>query len=100
MEPAVLAACDEAAAIPMPPTVDSRNVGSAAAKVFAVRVGVLVAGIGAPFYLPSANLSLTAPALAVGLSLRLQRHGGSGGWPASGWRRGGPPSRYEKGYHR
>jgi tRNA G18 (ribose-2'-O)-methylase SpoU len=32
--PAVLAACDEAAAIPMPPTVDSLNVGSAAAVFF------------------------------------------------------------------
>ena len=31
ISPAVLAACDEAAAIPMPPTVDSLNVGSAAA---------------------------------------------------------------------
>jgi tRNA G18 (ribose-2'-O)-methylase SpoU len=31
LSPAVLAACDEAAAIPMPPTVDSLNVGSAAA---------------------------------------------------------------------
>jgi tRNA G18 (ribose-2'-O)-methylase SpoU len=31
ISPAVLAACDKAAAIPMPPTVDSLNVGSAAA---------------------------------------------------------------------
>jgi tRNA G18 (ribose-2'-O)-methylase SpoU len=31
ISPAVLAACDEAAAIPMPETVDSLNVGSAAA---------------------------------------------------------------------
>ena len=31
LSPAVLDACDEAAAIPMPPTVDSLNVGSAAA---------------------------------------------------------------------
>ncbi len=31
LSPAVLAVCDEAAAIPMPPTVDSLNVGSAAA---------------------------------------------------------------------
>jgi tRNA G18 (ribose-2'-O)-methylase SpoU len=31
ISPAVLAACDEAAAIPMPQTVDSLNVGSAAA---------------------------------------------------------------------
>ena len=31
ISPAVLAACDEAVAIPMPPTVDSLNVGSAAA---------------------------------------------------------------------
>jgi tRNA G18 (ribose-2'-O)-methylase SpoU len=31
LSPAVLAACQEAAAIPMPPTVDSLNVGSAAA---------------------------------------------------------------------
>jgi tRNA G18 (ribose-2'-O)-methylase SpoU len=31
ISPAVLAACDEAAAIPMPPAVDSLNVGSAAA---------------------------------------------------------------------
>jgi tRNA G18 (ribose-2'-O)-methylase SpoU len=31
LSPAVLEACDEAAAIPMPPTVDSLNVGSAAA---------------------------------------------------------------------
>ena len=31
ISPAVLAACDEAAAIPMPATVDSLNVGSAAA---------------------------------------------------------------------
>jgi tRNA G18 (ribose-2'-O)-methylase SpoU len=31
ISPAVLAACDEATAIPMPPTVDSLNVGSAAA---------------------------------------------------------------------
>jgi tRNA G18 (ribose-2'-O)-methylase SpoU len=31
LSPAVLAACDEAAAIPMPPSVDSLNVGSAAA---------------------------------------------------------------------
>ena len=31
ISPAVLAGCDEAAAIPMPPTVDSLNVGSAAA---------------------------------------------------------------------
>ena len=31
LSPAVLAACDEAAAIPMPPAVDSLNVGSAAA---------------------------------------------------------------------
>ena len=31
ISPAVLDACDEAAAIPMPPTVDSLNVGSAAA---------------------------------------------------------------------
>jgi len=31
ISPAVLAACDDAAAIPMPPTVDSLNVGSAAA---------------------------------------------------------------------
>jgi tRNA G18 (ribose-2'-O)-methylase SpoU len=31
ISPAVLAACDEALAIPMPPTVDSLNVGSAAA---------------------------------------------------------------------
>ncbi len=31
LSPAVLAACDQAAAIPMPPTVDSLNVGSAAA---------------------------------------------------------------------
>jgi tRNA G18 (ribose-2'-O)-methylase SpoU len=31
ISPAVLAACDEAAAIPMPPTVDSLNVGAAAA---------------------------------------------------------------------
>jgi tRNA G18 (ribose-2'-O)-methylase SpoU len=31
LSPAVLAACDEAAAIPMPPTVNSLNVGSAAA---------------------------------------------------------------------
>jgi len=31
ISPSVLAACDEAAAIPMPPTVDSLNVGSAAA---------------------------------------------------------------------
>jgi tRNA G18 (ribose-2'-O)-methylase SpoU len=31
ISPAVLAACDESAAIPMPPTVDSLNVGSAAA---------------------------------------------------------------------
>jgi tRNA G18 (ribose-2'-O)-methylase SpoU len=34
ISPAVLAACDEAAAIPMPPTVDSLNVGSAAAVFF------------------------------------------------------------------
>mgnify|MGYP001329875840 CR=1 FL=1 len=31
LSPAALAACDDAAAIPMPPTVDSLNVGSAAA---------------------------------------------------------------------
>jgi TrmH family RNA methyltransferase len=31
LSPAILAACDAAAAIPMPPTVDSLNVGSAAA---------------------------------------------------------------------
>jgi tRNA G18 (ribose-2'-O)-methylase SpoU len=31
ISPEVLVACDEAAAIPMPPTVDSLNVGSAAA---------------------------------------------------------------------
>jgi tRNA G18 (ribose-2'-O)-methylase SpoU len=31
LSPAVLAACGEAAAIPMPETVDSLNVGSAAA---------------------------------------------------------------------
>ena len=31
LTPAILAACDEAVAIPMPPTVDSLNVGSAAA---------------------------------------------------------------------
>jgi tRNA G18 (ribose-2'-O)-methylase SpoU len=31
LSPAILAACDEAVAIPMPPTVDSLNVGSAAA---------------------------------------------------------------------
>lgn len=31
ISPAVLAACDEAVAVPMPPTVDSLNVGSAAA---------------------------------------------------------------------
>jgi tRNA G18 (ribose-2'-O)-methylase SpoU len=31
ISPAVLAACDEAVAIPMPPTVDSLNVGAAAA---------------------------------------------------------------------
>jgi TrmH family RNA methyltransferase len=31
ISPGVLAACDEAAAIPMPPAVDSLNVGSAAA---------------------------------------------------------------------
>lgn len=34
LSPAVLAACDEAAAIPMAPTVDSLNVGSAAAVFF------------------------------------------------------------------
>jgi tRNA G18 (ribose-2'-O)-methylase SpoU len=34
LSPAVLAACDDAAAIPMPPTVDSLNVGSAAAIFF------------------------------------------------------------------
>jgi tRNA G18 (ribose-2'-O)-methylase SpoU len=31
ISPAVLAACDEAVAIPMPPAVDSLNVGAAAA---------------------------------------------------------------------
>ena len=34
LSPGVLAACDDAAAIPMPPTVDSLNVGSAAAIFF------------------------------------------------------------------
>jgi tRNA G18 (ribose-2'-O)-methylase SpoU len=34
LSPAVLEVCDEAAAIPMPPTVDSLNVGSAAAIFF------------------------------------------------------------------
>lgn len=34
LSPAVLAACDDAAAIPMPPRVDSLNVGSAAAIFF------------------------------------------------------------------
>ncbi len=34
LSPAVLAACDEAAAIPMPPNIDSLNVGSAAAVFF------------------------------------------------------------------
>ena len=38
LDPSVLEACDEAAAIPMPPTVDSLNVGSAAA-VFLYEAG-------------------------------------------------------------
>ena len=53
--PAVLEACDEAVAIPMPPAVDSLNVGAAAA-VFLYEVARQQRGEGVTNYLRCVNL--------------------------------------------